>query len=73
MTDELSYGVVNAGAVRAFNGNQPNRVDSTSVTGAKGQSGTRGRSVVPELTGVRVDPVDTRLPDGRRLIGERTR
>ncbi|WP_320671126.1 hypothetical protein [Patulibacter defluvii] len=53
--DELTYGVVNAGAVRAFNGNQPNRVDSTSVTGAKGQSGTRGRSVAPELTGVRVD------------------
>jgi hypothetical protein len=53
--DETTYGVVNGGAVRAFNGNQPNRVDSTSVTGAKGQSGTRGHSVGPELTGVRVD------------------
>ncbi|WP_320671129.1 hypothetical protein [Patulibacter defluvii] len=53
--DETTYGVVNAGAVRAFNGNQPNRVDSTAVTGAKGQSGTRGHSVGPELVGVRVD------------------
>ncbi|WP_320671125.1 hypothetical protein [Patulibacter defluvii] len=53
--DETSYGVVNAGAVRAFNGNQPNRVDSTSVTAAKGQSGTRGHSVAPDLVGVRVD------------------
>ncbi|WP_320671127.1 hypothetical protein [Patulibacter defluvii] len=53
--DETSYGVVNAGAVRAFNGNQPNRVDSTGVTGAKGQSGTRGRSIAPNLVGVRVD------------------
>lgn len=24
----------------------------------------------PPLTGVRVDPVDTRMPDGRRLVGE---
>ncbi|EHN10968.1 hypothetical protein PAI11_21660 [Patulibacter medicamentivorans] len=53
--DETTYGVVNAGAVRAFNGNQPNRVDSTSVTGAKGQDGTRGHSVAPDLVGVRVD------------------
>ncbi|WP_040599969.1 hypothetical protein, partial [Patulibacter medicamentivorans] len=53
--DETTYGVVNAGAVRAFNGNQPNRVDSTAVTGAKGQSGTRGHTVGPDLVGVRVD------------------
>ncbi|WP_320668743.1 hypothetical protein [Patulibacter defluvii] len=53
--DETSYGVVNAGAVRAFNGNQPNRVDSTAVTGAKGESGTRAHSVRPDLVGVRVD------------------
>ncbi|WP_320671131.1 hypothetical protein [Patulibacter defluvii] len=53
--NEVTYGVANAGAVRAFNGNQPNRVDSTAVTGAKGQSGTRGRTVAPDLVGVRVD------------------
>ncbi|WP_320671130.1 hypothetical protein [Patulibacter defluvii] len=53
--DSVTYGVVNAAAVRAFNGNQPNRVDSTAVTGAKGQTGTRGHTVGPDLVGVRVD------------------
>ncbi|WP_320671132.1 hypothetical protein [Patulibacter defluvii] len=53
--DEVSYGAVNGGAVRAFNGNQPNIADSTGVTGAKGQTGTRGHTNGPDLVGVRVD------------------
>ncbi|EHN10951.1 hypothetical protein PAI11_21800 [Patulibacter medicamentivorans] len=53
--DEVSYGAVNGAAVRAFNGNQPNVADSTAVTGAKGQTGTRGHTSAPDLVGVRVD------------------
>ncbi|EHN10966.1 hypothetical protein PAI11_21640 [Patulibacter medicamentivorans] len=52
---QVTYAVVDAGAVRAFDGNQPNRVDSTAVDGADGRSGTRGHTTGPDLVGVRVD------------------
>ncbi|WP_320671128.1 hypothetical protein [Patulibacter defluvii] len=52
---QATYGVVNAGAVRAFDGNQPNRVDAIAVSGSESRSGTRGHTIGPDLVGVRVD------------------
>lgn len=75
--DNQSFGAVAAGAVMG-NGtqSQPNLADATRVTGANGESGTRGHTAGPDLQSVIVDSDQNRiiytfdeLVDQSRLAG----